>query len=520
VGRCGRARTRMRTAVARRVAAGHRLASTSSNAADWTAKRWAAPAVLPRLGLRDGSVRALLSPPEFYESLKAMMGAAERQVSIASLYFGPGEHEEALLAALRGGEQRQVRTTVAIDGSRGRRPGPSGSSAEFLQHGLQGSEWTLGLFLHPHARHWIHRAVKSSRFQEGSGVMHAKMYVSDDSILLTGANLSQEYFEGRQDRYLQVTDPSLANHCHRAVAQLASSPLSSPSGQQDTRSGVDLSLVRQHLESQSLDEGTRSLDPSVCPVSLHWHCGALGIHHDRVRLHYELSRCGEGDEVDLATGYCNLGPDMVEWLTAAAKRGANVRALTASPAANGFLNASKMPAALPMAYSMLLHDLSVALRREGVLNAAHGSKAGECGKVTLLEWCHPTDHWWSDIPLRGGVTRTIPPQCAGSHRRTFHAKGLWVTRPDTVLTAVGGSNFGRRSLSVDLELQAWLGEVGRESETGREILRERDALFSGPATYVVDDDILGSAQRYPTLLGGWSDGLWIHVAKPILTPWF
>jgi hypothetical protein len=36
------------------------------------------------------------------------------------------------------------------------------------------------------------------------GVQHTKVYVCDDTVILSGANLSHDYFTNRQDRYVVV----------------------------------------------------------------------------------------------------------------------------------------------------------------------------------------------------------------------------------------------------------------------------------------------------------------------------
>ena len=44
------------------------------------------------------------------------------------------------------------------------------------------------------------------------GVHHMKFYVFDNDVLLTGANLSENYFTERQDRYMLIKNvPELAN---------------------------------------------------------------------------------------------------------------------------------------------------------------------------------------------------------------------------------------------------------------------------------------------------------------------
>lgn len=50
------------------------------------------------------------------------------------------------------------------------------------------------------------------RWNEIVGLLHMKVCVFDDDVLITGANLSDQYFTNRQDRYVLIRDcPHLAN---------------------------------------------------------------------------------------------------------------------------------------------------------------------------------------------------------------------------------------------------------------------------------------------------------------------
>jgi CDP-diacylglycerol--glycerol-3-phosphate 3-phosphatidyltransferase len=49
------------------------------------------------------------------------------------------------------------------------------------------------------------------RWNEVVGVQHMKIYVFDDQLILSGANLSNTYFIDRQDRYLMLSsEPHVA----------------------------------------------------------------------------------------------------------------------------------------------------------------------------------------------------------------------------------------------------------------------------------------------------------------------
>ena len=43
-----------------------------------------------------------------------------------------------------------------------------------------------------------------SQLQETLATQHTKVYLADDQLILSGANLETAYFTNRQDRYIQV----------------------------------------------------------------------------------------------------------------------------------------------------------------------------------------------------------------------------------------------------------------------------------------------------------------------------
>ena len=50
------------------------------------------------------------------------------------------------------------------------------------------------------------RRILPSPLDEVAGVFHMKAYIVDDEMVLSGANLSEEYFDDRLDRYLLFTN--------------------------------------------------------------------------------------------------------------------------------------------------------------------------------------------------------------------------------------------------------------------------------------------------------------------------
>lgn len=58
-------------------------------------------------------------------------------------------------------------------------------------------------------------------FSEIVGVHHMKIYIFDDDIIVTGANLSHSYFTYRQDRYIHFrSTPELSDYAYDLVEVL------------------------------------------------------------------------------------------------------------------------------------------------------------------------------------------------------------------------------------------------------------------------------------------------------------
>ena len=169
-----------------------------------------------------------------------MIRNAKERVRIASLYVGPAtsnreDCEEAeMLEALSELVQRnhhegdkKVSVKIILDENRALRPVPTQSttdastensksttsSAEAVARAIRGSHSnnvdsssSLHLFrvLPPTTiagKNWLPNPL-----DEIAGVFHIKIYIVDDQLLLSGANLGLEYFRDRMDRYLHLVE--------------------------------------------------------------------------------------------------------------------------------------------------------------------------------------------------------------------------------------------------------------------------------------------------------------------------
>ena len=69
----------------------------------------------------------------------------------------------------------------------------------------RGDRGRSGVFLFPVNNERLRRILPSP-LDEVAGVFHMKAYIVDDEMVLSGANLSEEYFDDRLDRYMLFTN--------------------------------------------------------------------------------------------------------------------------------------------------------------------------------------------------------------------------------------------------------------------------------------------------------------------------
>ena len=165
---------------------------------------------------------SLSIPIDFHATLCSKICAADRRVYLASLYIGPAANpvasvkESELLRALQTTAAPDIK--ILLDRNRALRPVPviegeatTISSAEacfrVLEPKLRQNSLPVnsaGVYLLTVLPAW-QQLVLTNPYNEVAGVFHLKCYIVDDDIILTGANLSEEYFCDRTDRYLWIT---------------------------------------------------------------------------------------------------------------------------------------------------------------------------------------------------------------------------------------------------------------------------------------------------------------------------
>jgi CDP-diacylglycerol---glycerol-3-phosphate 3-phosphatidyltransferase len=282
----------------------------------------------------------------------------------------------------------------------------------------------------------------------------SQVFVMDDEVIISGGNLSTEYFVDRQDRYVFFKSAGLlVMQLFRAIVLFKS--LCSPflsigslasfyrnlilklagcgqviSGEANDSSWVEVCDMIEPLSCQIKTEVDSSeiddvVDTWVYPTL---QCAPHGVHQDEdifMKL-LNLSQSLNIGSVNLATAYLNPDLKVIEALASSAPNG-SLKIITAHADSHGFKTARGVMSLIPLCYQHLLCDyikpLITKLRREN-------------GVSSFCLLAYQREFW------------------------TFHTKGFWVSECESgevdiksMVSIVGSSNYGKRSNSLDLESQ-------------------------------------------------------------------
>ncbi|KAM4624023.1 CDP-diacylglycerol--glycerol-3-phosphate 3-phosphatidyltransferase, mitochondrial isoform 1-T2 [Polymixia lowei] len=474
--------------------------------------QWMAEHV-PAFRVPGAHIHILTSPDQFYQVMKARIKTAKRRVVMASLYLGTGPleqdlvdcMEEALERSQEDGSAPDLKVSILLDYTRGSRG--QVNSRTMLLPLLQRftSQMRVSLYHTPDLRGLL-RLLVPQRFNETIGVQHIKVYLFDDSIIISGANLSDSYFTNRQDRYVllencgevadffselvgAVGDVSLQLQPDDSVAMLEGMVHPYKGNREDFSASarerimevVNTARTRQQLLNQSEDsedegagereegEGEEGQEDTwVFPLV---QMKPLGIQVDEQVTQRLLTDAGPDATVFLTSGYFNLTRAYMGLVLGA---GADYRILTASPEVNGFFGAKGVAGAIPAAYIHIARQFYNKV-----------CQLGQQERVHLHEYHRP--QW------------------------TFHAKGLWYYlrgQDQPCLTLIGSPNFGYRSVHRDLEAQ--IAIVTENQELQAQLQEEQEMLYKSSTE--VSSSTFEQPDRHVKL--------WVKLVTPLIKNFF
>ncbi|CCW64529.1 unnamed protein product [Phytomonas sp. EM1] len=511
------------------------------------------------LPVRASDVRVLHHPTAFYDEMRSQIRAARRSIVLSALYLSHGPLSQAFVECLEekfremlelwertqssGGDGDEVAErgepftiTVLMDYNRmhSRRDlatvrrllsmADVGSGrASAFPHAPASTRPQVQLFLYQSPCRWNRVFAPFGRAKEALGVQHTKIFCFDGQhTLLTGANLSDDYFATRIDRYVAFdanvhiaewftrlvrvlcalshpvergVDPAEAGGSPSFPSPSTSSP-SSLSSPLHTRCGL---VVRPNatgfdpsaqpgafaqaagarlrafargvgrdfagLAYTALTSPEAGCDTLLFPTL---QCGRAGVFHDSAVVKSLLGMTSPTDHVFLTSPYLNLHAEFVEEFL---HREIRLDCITASVKTNGWNGQRGIAGFIPFFYLQLERSFYYLMKAYHCVHRVH-----------LHEFSMP------------GLT--------------FHAKGVWFVSepakgengspppaglrdiPTPYLTAYGSTNYGYRSVFKDLEAEGFLFTF---NQSLRESIKEELHSLLQHSTAVPEAQFVGEA---------------------------
>lgn len=445
-------------------------------------------------------IQILNNPSHFYNLLLNEISSAKNKIFLTSLYIGEKELELVNTIEKRLIENPDVKVYFLLDGIRNTRhfdktknrgynnnnnnnDGTNVTLNSSIDHIAKlisefGSDRVIcNLYMTPKYTQWK-RFWYPKRFNEVIGLQHMKFYGFDDEkIVITGANLSRDYFTNRQDRYFVINSTEINKYYFKLM-----NLINKISYRLDmTNLGPKISWPIENLTVEPTKNKFKFIsDVSNCLSNFinesnftkakkdNWQTVVFPIsqftplfekRNDNsnelktiLNILNELNKNNSTPSKDnsnkelidwiFTAGYFNIIPPISKSLLQANNHSKEICQLnhaeniviTASPKANGFYQSKGISKHLPSAYLYLSKKF---LKRVEKLKQNNANR----NKIQLREW------------ERGVVNQP--------NGWSYHAKGIWF-RSNTIdptkdkinnpiLTIVGSSNYTSRSYSLDLE---------------------------------------------------------------------
>ena len=168
-------------------------------------------------------VKILKEPVEFYDELIRGAQTSEKRIVMSALYLGTDKKEHGLVNTIENSlKSKDLQVKFLLDFCRGSRGKNSSRTTLLPLLEKYSDNVKVSLFHSPLLRGFL-KTYLGERFNEVVGLQHTKFYVFDDTIILSGANLSTDYFEKRQDRYVVLEKcPELADYFENLLEAISS----------------------------------------------------------------------------------------------------------------------------------------------------------------------------------------------------------------------------------------------------------------------------------------------------------
>lgn len=151
------------------------------------------------------NISFLSQPNEFYERFISELEKCN-EAYMCSLYIGTDDQCERILEIISKRNIEGKKTCVIVDKNRASRINLFKSRLKF--HNIEDNFF----FMDNNSYFFL-----PTLFREITGVLHSKIYMFDETIIISGANLQDEYFTQRMDRYLVIKSQPLVDYLYNSV---------------------------------------------------------------------------------------------------------------------------------------------------------------------------------------------------------------------------------------------------------------------------------------------------------------
>lgn len=442
--------------------------------------------VLPVIAIpvRGNDVSVMKDPRTFFNNLCDGISRSQQRIVLSSLYIGRGPDTCHILEALNDTISRHpsIQVHVLLDFLRGTRSGhkkhwrkgrkrfsfhraketppvtyPASTVSQILPLLVAHPNNVRVSFYHtPDLYGFLERKVPHP-LNECMGVQHTKFYCFDEDVLISGANLEDNYFLNRLDRYYSFSQnkpmadffcglaKSVSNFSYELQSDgtlKMSNALALRSHDDDTfkmraKDEIETFMKRfaQDTDTFSPSQGTSD---SLALISIQM--AQIGIRQDEIVTNDLMKHMTTSEWSTIFTSpYFNFPSSYRDIIL---NSSGDIKILVAAPKANGFFFGKGLLPCIPMMYCLLLkqfYDLCEKMK-------PHGS-------LQISEWF--VDGW------------------------TYHGKGMWWVKKGEAfptVTNVGSSNYGVRSVNRDLEAQITL--ITESSDLQKQMGDEVDNLLA------------------------------------------
>lgn len=296
----------------------------------------------------------------------------------------------------------ELEITILVDSLRSTREGlyrgtPRTSSCASLLARLQvdyPERVQVRLYRAPDLPIWLEKLV-GKRFVEGWGLQHMKIYGADDEVMTSGANLSNDYFTNRRDRYIRIKDKEISQYMYsllmvaaRYSFSLKGQPTRVQGKEEDSQDhapyelswdeGKSLPLQVDSQENHGPLRWKSAMSKEINQLTKRWlksqnsamnqieqkkvatsmvefvpllQMGPLDIKQETICIPKVMELANSrAARLDFTTGYFSINPQYAELILSGRFK---IDITTASPKANGFYNSKGISKHLPAAYTWL-----------------------------------------------------------------------------------------------------------------------------------------------------------------------